>query len=105
VEGFEPQVLKGSERTLAGRRIRHIVFEDHSITDSEVARILHGAGYRLFSLGWEVHGPRLEPIEVGSLATPYEAPSFVATLEPDELEARCRPRGWLALHRRSRRRA
>lgn len=103
VEGYEPQVLKGSSRALAGRRIKHIVFEDHSIGDSEVARILSGAGYRLFSLGWSMHGPRVEPVEVGSLATRYEAPSFVATLEPDEVLDRCRPRGWLALCRRTKR--
>ena len=103
VEGFEAQVLMGSERALAGRRIKHIVFEDHSVADSEVVRILRGAGFRLFSLGWSMRGLRVAPIEVGNLSTRYEAPNFIATLEPDEVLARCRPRGWLALRRQSRR--
>jgi len=103
VEGFEPQVLKGSERALTDRRIRHIVFEDHSIADSQVVRILRNAGYKLFSLGWSMWGLRVEPIEVGNLATRYEAPSFIATLEPNEVLSRCRPKGWLALRRQTQR--
>lgn len=101
VEGFEPQVLRGAERALRERRIRHIVFEDHSVADSEVVRILGGAGYQLFALGWSMRGLRVEPIEAGNLATRYEAPSFIATWEPEEVMARCRPRGWLALRRRA----
>ncbi len=105
VEGFEPQVLKGAERAITGRRIKHIVFEDHSVADSEVVRILGDAGYQLFSLGWSMRGLRVEPIKVGNLAPRYEAPSFIATLEPDEVLDRCRPSGWLALRRRTRREA
>ncbi|MGE3312511.1 MAG: FkbM family methyltransferase [Limisphaerales bacterium] len=105
VEGFEPQVLKGSQRALAERRIRNIVFEDHSVGDSEVVRILAGAGYRLFSLGWSMRGLRVEPIGAGNLAAHYEAPSFIATVEPEELLNRCRPRGWRALRCQTRRRA
>jgi hypothetical protein len=52
-----------------------------------------------------MRGLRVEPIEVGTLATRYEAPSFIATLEPDQVLARCRSRGWLALRRRTTRHA
>jgi len=100
VEGFEPQVLRGSARTLAARRIRHIVFEEHSIAGSDVVRILTAAGYRIFSLGWSMRGPQVQPVEAGSLATWYEAPSFIGTLEPAEVLARCQPRGWLVLSNR-----
>ncbi len=103
VEGFEPQVLRGAERALIGRRIKHVVFEDYSVADSEVVRILGSAGYRLFSLGWSIRGLRVDSIERGNLATRYEAPSFIATLEPDEVLAHCRRKGWLALSRRTRR--
>ena len=103
VEGFEPQVLKGWERAIASRRVKHIVFEDHSIAESEVVRILTAAGYRLFSLGWSMRGPVVKPVDVGSLATRYEAPNFVATLHPDEMLARFRPRGWRALRCQTRR--
>ena len=76
------------------------IFEDHSIEDSEVARIVGDAGYRLFSLRWSMLGPRVEPIEVGSLATRYEASNFIATVDPDDVLARCRVSGWWALKRR-----
>lgn len=105
VEGFEPQALAGAARALAGRRIKHIVYEDHSVADSEVVRMLEAAGYRLFSLGWSMRALRVEPIEAGVLATGYEAPSFIATLEPDEVLARCEPKGWLSLRRRTTRAA
>ena len=97
VEGFEPQVLRGSVRALAGRRIRHIVFEDHAIAGSEVVRFLREAGFHLFSLGWTMRGLAVQPVEAGSLATKYEAPNFIATLEPNEVLARCQPKGWLVL--------
>ena len=100
VEGFEYQVLRGAAQMLSKRSLRHIVFEDHAIEGSAVARVLREAGYRIFSLGWTIRGPRVLPVELGSLATDYEAANFVATLEPDELLARCRPRGWLVLSRR-----
>jgi FkbM family methyltransferase len=100
VEGFEPHVLRGAARTLAERRIRHIVFEDHDIASSEVVRLLRQAGYQLFSLGWFMRGLQVQAVEVGSLATRYEAPSFIATLEPGEVVARCRPAGWRVLRNR-----
>ncbi|MEJ5277185.1 MAG: FkbM family methyltransferase [Thermogemmata sp.] len=97
VEGYEPQVLKGSVHALTERRITHIVFEDHSVADSEVVRILNSTGYRLYSLGWSMRGLRIAPIAIGSLATCYEAPSFIATLDPDEVLTRCQQRGWRSL--------
>jgi FkbM family methyltransferase len=97
VEGFEPQALAGAARALAARRITHIVYEDHSAAESDVAPLLRAAGYRLFSLGWSMRGLRVEPIERGALAAPYEAPSFIATVEPEQVLARCGSKGWLAL--------
>lgn len=100
VEGFEYQVLRGAARTLKSRRLRHVLFEDHAIEGSMVVGVLREAGYRVYSLGWTIRGPMVLPVEEGSAATEYEAPSFVATLEPEELLERCRPRGWLVLRRR-----
>ena len=97
VEGFEPQVLRGSTKALAEHRVRHIVFEEHTIDGSDAVRILRSAGYQVFSLGWSMRGPTVQPVEAGSLSHRYEAPSFIATLEPDVLHDRIRPRGWLVL--------
>jgi FkbM family methyltransferase len=99
VEGYEPQVFEGASRTLAERRIRHVVFEDLAVDESEAVRMLRAAGYRLFSLGWAMNGLKLQPIEAGSLSKGYEAPNFIATLEPDDVLARCSPRGWKSLRR------
>ncbi len=102
VEGFELQVLKGAARTLASRRIRHIVFEDHKGAQSGVMRLLAGAGYHLHSIGWSVWGPKVLPIASGSLAATYEAPSYLATIDPHEALRACASPGWRTLRRRIR---
>jgi len=40
VEGFEASVLRGAQRLLSERRLRHIVFEDHDVERSAVVRLL-----------------------------------------------------------------
>ena len=100
VEGFEAPVLHGARRLLAGRRLRHIVFEEHDLRRSEVVRMLRGAGYHLFALGWRMTGLTIQPIEHGPSTAPYEAPSFVATTAPDEVIARTARRGWRVLSAR-----
>jgi FkbM family methyltransferase len=97
VEGFEIQVLKGATRLLARQCIRHIVFEDHNVAESAVVAALRQAGYHLFSIGWALRGPTIQPLDAGSLATAYESPNFVATLAPNEVLARWRQPGWLVL--------
>lgn len=101
VEGFEAQVLRGASGALAERRLRHVVFEDHDVRDSEAVRILRGHGYHLFSLGWSLGRLRVQPLDRGDLAHSYEAPSFIATVEPEAVTTRCRPGGWRVLDPRS----
>ncbi|MGH8442638.1 MAG: FkbM family methyltransferase [Nevskiaceae bacterium] len=97
VEGFEPQVLKGAARSLARRQIRHVVFEEHATSGGETARLLEGAGYRIFALGWSLLGPKVGAVGAGRYAKEYESPSFIASLAPDEVLARCARRGWRVL--------
>lgn len=99
VEGHEAAVLRGASRALAAGRVRHIVFEAHAPDGGEVARMLHGVGYRLFALGWVMRGLVVRGIEEGSPSTGYDPPSFLATLAPDVALDRCRPRGWRVLGR------
>lgn len=99
VEGFEAQVLAGAQRCLDAHRIRHIVFEDHHAARSAVVDRLRQAGYSIFALGWTMHRLRLEPFAGHSAAQPYEAPNFVATIDPDALQAACAARGWRTLRR------
>jgi FkbM family methyltransferase len=100
VEGFEASVLRGAQRLLSERRLRHIVFEDHDVERSAVVRLLKASGYRLFAIGWSMRGLVLGPIERGPLAAAFEAPSFVATTEPEAVIARTAPRGWQVLSAR-----
>lgn len=105
VEGSEAAVLRGAARLLAGRRVRHVVFEAHDGPGGEAATLLRDAGYALYALGWSLRGPRALPAASGSLARAWEAPSLVATTEPTDLVARMRPRGWRVLSRLTDRRA
>jgi FkbM family methyltransferase len=97
VEGAELGVLAGAQRALGEGRITHVVFEDHVGADSAVARTLIANGYRILSVGWSVRGLRLGEDPSERLATPYEAPSFIASLEPDEVMDACRAPGWTTL--------
>jgi hypothetical protein len=97
VEGAELGVLTGARRALGEGRITHIVFEDHVGADSNVARVLVANGYRLFSLGWSVRGLHLGENPNERLATAYEAQSFVASLEPQQVIDACRTQGWMTL--------
>ena len=104
VEGFEASVLRGAQRLLSARQLRHIVFEDHDLKRSEVVRMLKEAGYQVFTIGWRMRGLELGPVERGPLAAPFEAPSCVATTAPEDLVARTTKRGWQVLSTRFSRR-
>src|SRR5205814_8326466 len=49
--------------------------------------------------GWSCRRLRVQAVDVGHLAATYEAPSFIATLDADEVLARCSGAGWLDRHR------
>jgi FkbM family methyltransferase len=97
VEGAELGVLTGARRAVGDGRITHIVFEDHVGADSPVARLLVANGYRIFSIGWTVRGLHLGTDGHEHLATAYEAPSFIASLEPQTVIDVCRAQGWTTL--------
>jgi FkbM family methyltransferase len=97
VEGAELGVLTGARRALGDGRITHIIFEDHVGADSPVGRVLVANGYRLFSLGWSIRGLHLGEDPHERLATDYEAQSFVASLEPQQVVDACRTQGWMTL--------
>jgi FkbM family methyltransferase len=98
VEGAELGVLSGARGALGDGGITHIVFEDHVGADSPVARVLVANGYRLFSLGWSMRGLHLGENPRERLATGYEAQSFVASREPQQVIDACRAMGWMTLN-------
>lgn len=97
VEGAELGVLSGARRALGESRINHVVFEDHVGPDSPVARMLVANGYRIFSIGWSVRGVHLGMDPLERLAVSYEAPSFLASLDPHGVVDACRRQGWTTL--------
>ncbi|MDM0116947.1 FkbM family methyltransferase [Variovorax sp. J22R133] len=99
VEGFEYHVLKGAEQALTSRRIRHVVFEEHDWKNSSVVRLLRETGYEVFSLGWTVKGLSLAPFNCVTGARPWESPSFVATIDPENMLRQCASDGWRVLRK------
>jgi hypothetical protein len=102
VEGHTPQVLEGAAEALHAHRIRDIVFEDHQGKGSGAMTLLLDAGYDIFAIGWSMRGPILAPVSDGSLASAYEAPSYLATTEPRAALDACAAQGWAALQHQSR---
>lgn len=94
VEGHEPAVLKGAAQHLGERTIGHIVFEEHQGPDAETIKILQGHGYTVLRLGWQMDGLRVAGLNDPPIHHSYEAPSFLATLEPDRVRLLLSARGW-----------
>lgn len=97
VEGGELQVLAGGANALRQGRIRNLVYEGHPPAGRDLADYLEPFGYRIFGLGWNLRGLILSgPQEL--LACPaFEAPNYLATLDPDAVLPRLQRRGWKTL--------
>jgi FkbM family methyltransferase len=97
IEGYEAEALLGAKELLKSGRVRNLLFEDHELGTGQVASSLKAYGYEIFSLGWKCFGPVIQPLAMGSLAKAYEAPNFIATLEPSMVMERFMPSGWKVL--------
>lgn len=99
VEEFEAKVLKGAERLLSGKRVRHVIYEDNTRGRIGLAELLSGYGYTVFSIGHGMLGPHLEQSFTGEVAidTSWESASFVATLDPDRVMTLMSRKGWCVL--------
>ena len=94
VEGGELAVLEGGATALGEGRIRNVVYEGHPPARRRLAEFLGSFGYRVFGLGWNLRGLVLSgPTEAPRLP-PFQPPNFLATLDPDPVLLRLRPRGW-----------
>ncbi|HXU45881.1 MAG TPA: FkbM family methyltransferase [Thermoanaerobaculia bacterium] len=97
VEGEELRVLRGAARALGERRIRHLVFESYPAELPGVAAWLGERGYSLFGLGMRWSGLLLSRPGEEPRLPPYEAPNYLATLDPVTAASQLRGRGWQAL--------
>lgn len=101
VEGHEAAVLRGSQKLLAKKQLRHVLFEEHGGYEAESFRLLGSAGYTVYQVGWQMSGLRLAELSAKSICQPYEAPNFIATINPMELQKTCQAKGWWILDRHS----
>jgi FkbM family methyltransferase len=96
VEGAELNVLKGAEMALRNGQLINIIFEDHKGQDGPVMEYLQQFGYSLFEISWRLRGPTLAILGSHSQKK-YEAPSYLATRDPNRALTACRPAGWCCL--------
>jgi FkbM family methyltransferase len=99
VEGFELNVLRGADNLLSSRRVRHVIYEDHTLGQSGLAKVLSGYGYTVFSIGHGTRGLRLLKGSEGKadIDASWESASFLATLVPDHVMTLMRRKGWRVL--------
>ncbi|HVF70544.1 MAG TPA: FkbM family methyltransferase [Chthoniobacterales bacterium] len=99
VEGFEAEVLRGAASLLGSQRVRHVIYEDHTLGGSGLAEVLSGHGYHVFSIGHGAFGPRLRQSGQGKVEidASWESASFLATLVPDKVNGLMSRKGWSVL--------
>lgn len=94
VEGHELKVIQGAERLLGQKRVRHVIYEDHTQGKSGIPEILLRHGYTIYSIGHTLFG--LELMDFGKkivLDTSWESPSYLATIDPEDVKAQI-SKGW-----------
>ncbi|MFN2621927.1 MAG: FkbM family methyltransferase [Chthoniobacterales bacterium] len=96
VEGFELNVLRGANDLLSSHRVRHVIYEDHTLGRSGLAEFLTGHGYSVFSIGHGARGLRLLEASEGKaeIDASWESASFLATLVPDRVMTLMNRNGW-----------
>ncbi|MDQ3630135.1 MAG: FkbM family methyltransferase [Actinomycetota bacterium] len=97
VEGHELAVLQGCQRLLERRDIRDVVFEEHRSPPTAVTRRLSEAGYTVFRIEQKLGGPRLVERIEDEFPIYWDAPNYLATVEPGRALERFRPLGWRCL--------
>lgn len=97
LEGQEIMALQGAETLLRERRIKHLVCEAHESQLQALRQSLTAWGYTLFGLGRTFGGPVLSTGGQRPPLPAHEAPSLLATSEPELVENRFKTPGWLCL--------
>jgi FkbM family methyltransferase len=101
VEGHELDLLRGAERLLRDRRVRHIVFEEHRPYPTAVTDTLERYDYEILRLEQKLTGPSADTDVHAPPRLVYHPPNYLATLDPDAVLRAMAPRGWRALRPRA----
>jgi FkbM family methyltransferase len=90
VEGHEMAVLEGASQSLAEGLIRDIVFEEHDPLPSAVSRLLEAQAFTIRGIEETLKGPVL----VDRRPSGWDAPTYLATRDPQRVSELMRRRGW-----------
>lgn len=97
VEGAEMLVLTGAQQLFNQHKLRNVIVEEFQPYPNERLSFLEDRGYRIFSLGRNLLGPRLcEPTKPEGLRW-GESPSYLATIDADSALRRFGSWGWECL--------
>jgi FkbM family methyltransferase len=100
VEGNELAVLRGATGMLERRAIREIVFEEHLPPPTPTTAHLLDAGYTLLAVFERVRGLGVGMVEELRDWRGWDAPTYVASCEPERTRRRLQARGWRSLRPR-----
>jgi len=93
VEGHEMAVLEGASQSLAKGLIRDILFEEHEPLPSPVSRLLEAQAFTIRGIEETLTGAVL----VEHRPAGWDAPTYLATRDPERVSRLMRPRGWECL--------
>ena len=99
VEGHELAVLEGARNALEQRRMRDIFFESHDDPPTPVTNLLEQCGHQIFAINQRFRGPALAVPQMRE--RDWDAPMYLATVDPDRAKALIAPDGWRCLRPRS----
>jgi FkbM family methyltransferase len=97
VEGHEYNALLGAKLMLLHGKIKNIIFEDHDIENSDVAKLLNSFGYKILSIGWDREKVILKSLGEPNSSYLNDAPNYIATLDLLNLETLTLSTGWTVL--------
>jgi FkbM family methyltransferase len=97
VEGHELAVLEGARGLLKSKRIRDIVFEDHSGYPSPVSNLLESHGYSVLRLSRSFSKPLLLNGADSSRPLPYLPLNYLATRDENRAARLFQDSGWKSL--------
>jgi FkbM family methyltransferase len=97
VEDHEPAALRGAQTLLKDKRIRDVVFEDHSSYPSETTTALEANGYVVFDVALRACGIAINAPDSATAYPSWDAPMRLATVDPVRARSRLSVRGWMSL--------
>jgi FkbM family methyltransferase len=97
VEGHELCVLDGATALLRAGLIRHVIFEEHEPLPTPVSERLQESGFTVFAIRESFRGIAVADSMDLSARPRWGAPTYLATVVPDEVRQRLRTDGWRSL--------